>query len=137
MEAVLQTVIAGLPVLLLHLAVTLAILVVGVYLYEKVTPYKELTLIRSGNIAASITLSGAILGIAAPLAAAMAASINLYDILVWGVLTVVLQIAVYLISDFILKDIAARIEADERAPALVVAAAKLSFGLILAAAVSG
>lgn len=137
MEAILQTVISGLPILVMHVAATLLILLLGVFLYEKVTPFKELDLIKQGNVAASITLAGALLGIAAPLASAMASSINLADIVIWGVVTVLLQILVYLAADFILKDLKTRIEKDERAAAIALAAWKISVGLIIAAAVSG
>ena len=42
MEAVIQNFLAGFPVLMLHSSVTLAILVVGVFVYVKNTPYDEI-----------------------------------------------------------------------------------------------
>ena len=98
---------------------------------------ETLDLIRSGNLAASITFAGAILGIAIPLAFAMSASLGLLDLLVWGTVTVVLQAIAYLVTDFVMKDIRTRIEANEVAPAIVMMAVKLAVGAVVAAAVAG
>jgi len=137
MEPVLLSLWSGLPVLLLHVVTTLLLLGIGIWVYEKVTPYRELDLIRSGNLAASITFAGAILGIAIPLAFAMSASLGLLDLLVWGTVTVVLQAIAYLVTDFVMKDIRARIEANEVAPAIVMMAVKLAVAAVVAAAVAG
>lgn len=137
MEPVLLSLWSGLPVLLLHVVATLLLLGIGLWFYEKVTPYKELDLIRAGNLAASITFAGAILGIAIPLAFAMNASLGLLDLLVWGTVTVILQAVAYLATDFVMKDMRSRIEANEVAPAVVMMAVKLAVGAIIAAAVAG
>ncbi len=137
MEPVLLSLWSGLPVLLLHVVATLLLLGIGIWVYEKVTPYKELELIRSGNLAASITFAGAILGIAIPLAFAMNASLGLLDLLVWGTVTVILQAIAYLATDFVMQDMRTRIEANEVAPAIVMMAVKLAVGAIIAAAVAG
>ncbi|WP_425407534.1 DUF350 domain-containing protein [Hwanghaeella sp.] len=137
MEPVLLSLWSGLPVLLLHIVATLLLLGIGLWFYEKVTPYKELALIRAGNLAASITFAGAILGISIPLAFAMNASLGLLDLLVWGTVTIILQAVAYLIVDFVMKDMQTRIEANEVAPAIVMMAAKLAVGAVVAAAVAG
>ena len=50
MEAVLQSFLAGFPVLMLHFSVTVAMLCIGSWLYYKWTSYCEITLIRDGNM---------------------------------------------------------------------------------------
>lgn len=137
MEAVLQSLLTGLPVLMLHFAVTIAMLAVGVFVYTVITPHNELKLVRSGNVAAAVSLSGAIVGIAVPLAFCMAASIDVWDILIWGSVTVVLQLAAYQITDLLLRDLPKRIDAGELGPALVLVAIKLAVAAINAAAVAG
>ncbi|MDJ0947403.1 MAG: DUF350 domain-containing protein [Alphaproteobacteria bacterium] len=137
MDAVIQSLFAGFPVLILHFLVTVAILSAGVAIYLFATPYHEIRLIRAGNTAAAVTLSGAVVGLAVPLAFCMAASVNVFDILIWGAVTVALQILVYRVVDFLLKDIPARVEADEIGPAIVLSAAKLGIAAITAAAVAG
>ena len=137
MEPVLQSFINGFPVLLLHFSVTLAMLGVGVTIYQLITPYHELDLIRTGNNAAAISLSGAIVGLALPLAFCMAKSVNVWDIIVWGVVTLVIQLLAYRLADAILKGLPARIEAGEIGAAILVVAIKLAVAMINAAAVAG
>jgi len=137
MEPVLQSFLAGAPVLLLHAGVTLAMAIFGVTLYVWITPQAEFTLIRQGNVAAAISLSGAILGIGLPLAFCMAASFTVWDIVIWGTLTVALQLAAFKAADLLLKGLPQRIEAGEIGPALVLTAIKLTVAAVNAAAVSG
>jgi len=54
--------LAGLPAFLLYLALGLGLLGIFVAVYVGVTPYREIALIREGNTAAAISLSGAIVG---------------------------------------------------------------------------
>jgi putative membrane protein len=128
---------AGLPVLVLHFAVTVTILVVGVVIYIWMTPYRELELIRGGNVAAAIAMSSAILSMAIPLAFSLSVSVSVIDILAWGGVTLAILLLVYKITDLLLKDLAARIEGGEIGAAILLAAVKLSVAVITAAAVSG
>ena len=137
MDAVLQSFLAGFPVLLMHFLVTIAMLIVGVTIYIWITPHKDVALVRAGNVAAAISLSGAILGLAIPLAMSMSVSVNVADIVIWGLLTLVIQLIVFRLADFILPDLPARIEAGEVAAALLLSAIKLAVAVITAAAVSG
>ena len=137
MDAVLQSFLAGFPVLLMHFLVTITMLVVGVTIYIWITPHKDVTLVREGNVAAAISLSGAVLGLAIPLAMSMSVSVNVADIVIWGLLTLVIQLIVFRLADLILPDLSARIEAGEVAAALLLSAIKLAVAVITAAAVSG
>lgn len=137
MEAVLQSFLVGFPVLLMHFLVTIAMLVAGVAVYIWITPHKDVALVREGNVAAAISLSGAILGLAIPLAMSMSVSVNVADIVIWGLLTLVIQLLVFRLTDLVLRDLPARIEAGEVAAALMLAAIKLAVAAITAAAVSG
>ena len=137
MDPVLQSFITGFPVLLLHFSVTLVMLASGVTLYQLITPYHELDLIRSGNTAAAVSLSGAILGLALPLAFCMAGSVSVWDIIVWGVLAVIIQLLAYRIGDALLKGLPSRIEAGEMGAAALGAAIKLAVAMINSAAIAG
>jgi putative membrane protein len=137
MDAVIQSFLAGFPVLLLHLAVTLGMLGLGVTIYHLVTPYHELRLIRNGNTAAALSISGAIVGLAIPLAICMATSVNVWDIVIWGIVTLLIQILAYRIGDALLKDLPTRIENGEMGAAILVVGIKIAIALINAAAVSG
>jgi putative membrane protein len=136
MEAVIQSVVAGLPVMVVHFVVTVAVFAAASSLYLLVTPHRELELVKQGNIAAAITLAAGLVGLAIPLAVCMAYSVSVADIVIWAAVVVILQLGAYRIVEFLLKDLAKRIENNEVAAATVFAAVKLSLGLITAAAIS-
>ncbi|MEK9691386.1 MAG: DUF350 domain-containing protein [Rhodospirillaceae bacterium] len=137
MEAVLQSFLNGFPVLLMHFSITLLMLIAGAVIYQMITPYNELDLIRGGNIAAALSFSGALVGLALPLAVCMARSLNLWDIIIWGCLTLFIQLIAYRIGDALLKDLPKRIENGELSAATTIVGIKLSVAMINAAAVAG
>ncbi len=136
MNPVIQSFLAGFPVLILHSSVTLAILGIGILLYIKITPYDEIALIRSGNTAAAVSLSGAILGLALPLSFSMASSIGIMEILIWGPVTLILQLVAYRFTDIVLRDLPDRITAGELGPAILLVSIKLAVAAVNAAAVT-
>jgi putative membrane protein len=134
-SAVLDALGQGLPTLVLQFLVTLALLGVGIVIYMAVTPFRERELLRNGNVAASIVLGGAVLGLAIPLAALLATSGRVLDILVWGVVALVLQLATFGVASSVLpRGARAMIEAGNVAAAIPVFAAQLAVGLLNAAA---
>lgn len=137
MSAVFQSFLAGFPYLILHLGVTLGLLAAAAWLYIRITPHDEIALIRAGNLAASISFAGALLGLALPLAFCLAASVGLWDILIWGAVTLGLQLLALLLIEAVLGDLWKRIEAGETAAAVLLASVKLAVAAINAAAVTG
>ena len=135
MEGVLQTLFLGLPVFLGHFGVALLMLCIGVVLYLLITPVNEYRLIKEGNTSAALTLGAAMLGISISLGAALAGSVNLWDIVIWGSVAILLQLAVFFLVDRVLSDLAHRIRADEMSAALILASTKLSIALLNAAAI--
>lgn len=136
MDAVIQSFLAGFPVLILHFGLTVVLLAAGVAIYVMITPIREITLIRQNNIAAAISLAGAIIGMAVPLASAMASSVNALDILIFGVVAMVLQLVAYKAGDLVLRDLTQRIEKGELASAILLVGIKLGISAITAAAVN-
>ncbi|GHF15418.1 DUF350 domain-containing protein [Kordiimonas sediminis] len=137
MEDAFGTLLKGLPVFMAHSAVSLLILLVGVIVYLKMTRHDEMALIREGNTAAALSLGGAIVGLALPLAFSLAASITLWDLVFWGVVALVLQIIAFRIVDLVLKGVSDRIEAGEVATAVFLVSIKLATAAVNAAAISG
>ena len=88
---ILQGLESGLPLLLLHFGATLALFLIGVAVYVAVTPLHERDLLASGNPAAGVVLGGTVVALAIPLAATLATSLVLVDILIWGAVALVLQ----------------------------------------------
>ncbi|MEC7420427.1 MAG: DUF350 domain-containing protein [Pseudomonadota bacterium] len=136
MNAVLDTLILGLPVFLGHFGTALLMLIAGIVLYLFVTPINEYRLIKDGNLSAALTLGAATLGIALPLGAALGSSINVWDIVLWGSIAIILQISVFFSVDMILSNLSARIKRNELSAAVVVSATKLSIAALNAAAIS-
>ncbi len=134
---IIQSLIAGLPVLLLHLGTATAVWAGALLLYIWITPHRELALIREGNEAAAISFGGAAIGLAVPLAFCLRASLNVWDILIWGSVILILQLIAFRVLDFMLKDLPKRIENDERAAAIFLAMSKFAVAALNAAAVSG
>ena len=137
MNAAFESFLAGAPFLFSHFAVTIAMLGIGVVIYMWMTPHDERTLIRNGNMAAAISLGAAILGLALPLAICMAYSASVWDIVIWGVVTLAIQIVTFKIIDLWVRNLSQRIENGEIGTATLLAAIKVSVAAVNAAAVSG
>ncbi|MAI12045.1 MAG: hypothetical protein CBD27_09890 [Rhodospirillaceae bacterium TMED167] len=137
MDAVIQSFLSGLPILLLHFTLTLLMLALGAVIYVMITPYHEIDLIKQGNVAAAISFGGVLVGLALPLAMNMAGSVNAFDILVFGAVAIILQLLAYRLTDIVLKDLPKRIKSGEISAAITLVALKLSISVINAAAVSG
>ena len=137
MDGAIQSFLSGIPFLLTHFGVTIVMLVVGAFIYIKITSHDEMALIRDGNNAAAVSLSGAILGLAIPLAFCMANSVNVYDIVIWGLVTLVIQLVTFWIIDLWLRDLSRKIEDGQVGTAILLASVKLAAASINAAAISG
>jgi putative membrane protein len=125
--------IAGLPNFLLYFALALVLMAAFVTIYVRVTPYRELTLIREGNIAASISLSGALIGFVLPLASAIAHSVNPVDMIAWGAIALIVQLVAYAAVSRLVPHFREAIEADRAAAATLLAALAVSVGILNAA----
>jgi putative membrane protein len=137
MNTVFNSLIKGFPYLILHSSVTFALLIAALVIYVWITPHRELTLIREGNIAAAVSLSGAVLGLAIPLAFCLEASVSVYEILIWGVVTLILQLVAFQIVHLFIRDLPQRIERGEISTAIFLFACKLAVAAVTAAAVAG
>ena len=129
--------ITGLPYLISHLFITLCLLFIGITSYIFLTPIKELKLIKDGNLSASISFSGALLGIGIPLASSLSVSNSILEIIIWGLTAIVLQLLCFKVTDTFLKDLSKRIEDDELATSILLFSIKISVSLINSAAIIG
>ena len=133
-SAILDALGSGLPMLLLQFVLVLALLVAGIFIYMAITPFNERELLRNGNPAAATVLGGALVALAIPLAALLATTGALLDILVWGVVAVLLQLLTVAIVSHLFRGMRVMIEAGQVAGAIPLVAAQLSIGLLNAAA---
>ncbi len=133
MIATLDSFRQGFPDFVLMTGTAGILLLIASTVYVLLTPWKELALVRGGNGSAGLALAGAIFGLAIPIASCLASSLNYLDLLVWGIVSLLLQLLAYRLTDIILKDIPARIQNDEAGAAIVLISTKLSVAVILAA----
>jgi putative membrane protein len=137
MANILPTLQSGLPVLLGQLVVTLLLLGVGIVAYMWVTPFEERRLIREGSVAAGILVLGTLIALALPLAATLASSLVVLDIVVWGLVALVIQLLAFVLASRLLGDLRRMIEAGNVAAALVVVGIQLAIAILNAGAMSG
>ena len=131
-----QAFASGFPIALLHIAVSVVMLLIAAAIYIVLTPHKEISLVRQGNVAAAVDLGGALVGLAIPLAFSLKGSTSLIDVALWGVATVAIQLLVYRLVDLVLHGLPRRIRDGEMAAAALLVGAKLATAMIVAAAVA-
>lgn len=133
MNSELQAFVTGFPAFISFTGVAALMLIVAVAVYIKLTPWRELALVKDQNGAAGLALSGAIVGLAIPIAACLASSVSLIGLIIWGIVALLLQLLAYRVTDMLLRDLPKRIEQDQAGPAIVLIGAKLGSAMLLAA----
>ena len=101
--AALESLASGFPYLIFYLLLVTAIFLIGLVVYVKLTPHREIELIQHGNMAAAISFSGLIIGLSLPLAACLIYKVGLMDVLVWGSVSVLLQLFLFRLTDMVLS----------------------------------
>jgi putative membrane protein len=133
----LQYTYATLPAFAAFFAVSAAVVAVFLAVYLRVTPYPELALVREGNAAAAVSLGGALLGFALPVANVVRNSHAVADVAAWGVVACAVQLAAYALARAALPRLARDVPAGKMAPAIFLAALSLAVGLLNAACMEG
>ena len=126
----------GLPFLISHFVTSLIVFLIGVIIYLFITPMKEIALIRKKNTAAAISFSGALIGLALPLASSLSASGSIYEIIVWGLVAIVIQLFCFKAVDILINDLPKRIENGELSSSILLFSIKISVALLNSAAIS-
>jgi len=122
----------GVDDFLLYFATALIAEAIFVFLYMAVTPHDEVKLIKDGNVAAAVALAGAVLGFTLPLASAISHNVSLLGTVAWAVVALVVQFAVFLITNLALRDLARRIAEGNVAAGITVAVASVAVGTLSA-----
>jgi putative membrane protein len=125
-----------LPAFVAYLAVGILYFVAFLVTYIWITPQREMALIRDGNLAAAISLGGAAIGFVQPLASAIAHSVNLLDLALWGLVAWAVQLLTHFVLRLVVRDLRGKIEGDVRSVAVFVAVVAACVGAINAAAMS-
>jgi len=106
-------------------------------LYSRLTPEQEIALIRSGNIAAAIALTGALFGFVVPLASVIAHSARMLDLILWGAVALLIQLAGFLVARAMFPGLPKAIVEGQISEAVFLAGLSLALGIIDAACMAG
>jgi putative membrane protein len=131
-----QAFISGFPEFLIQLGTALGLFIVGLTTYVLLTPHKELALIRDGNASAALAFGAVVVGLAIPLGACLAHSYSVLDLIVWGVVTLLVQLITFRFTDIFLRGLPRRIAEGDVAAAIFLMSVKLGVGIILAGALT-
>lgn len=107
------------------------------FLYSRITPHREFVLICEGNCAASVALSGGLLGFVVPLASVIAHSGSIVEVVVWGIVAMVIQLGGFLAARMVLTRLPQAIESGNVADGIFLAALSLALGILDAACMAG
>jgi len=116
----------------------LAIVFVAIFLtiYLRVTPYSEIKLIRAGNAAAAWSLGFTLLGFSLPLAAAIIHSVNPWDMMLWSLIALVVQVLVFVVVRLLLPDVTTQMEEGKVASGAFLGMVSLAAGVLNAASMT-
>lgn len=128
--------VAGFPNFIIQLSAALALFVASLIIYVLMTPHKELALIRAGNPSASLAFGGVVVGLAIPLGSCLAHSLGLWDLLIWGVVTLLVQLLAFRFADIFLRGLPRRIAEGDVAAAVFLMSVKIGLALIVSGAVA-
>ncbi len=115
-----------------YLAAALALLAVCVTLYLWMTPYRELALVREGNVAAALSLGGATVGLALPIGSAIYFTHDLAEMAVWAAIGCFMQFVLFQI----MRRQAKGIELGNTAAGLLLACLSVATGMLVALCIS-
>ena len=128
--------IQGLDDFLVYFVTALALVAVFLTVYTWVTPHGEIALIRQGNVAAALSLSGALLGFVIPLSSAIAHSVAWWDMVLWGGVALVAQLLSYFAVRLILPNLTQDISAGKVAQGVLLGTISLAIGILNAASIT-
>lgn len=112
---------------------SIAMVLIFLFIYTRITPHNEWRLIKENNLAATWGFIGALLGYIIPLASVAINSINLVDYLVWGAVALVIQLIVFTAVRLFMRDISQRIEENSVAAGLFLGGVSTGVGILNAA----
>jgi putative membrane protein len=128
--------LSGLPAFLIYFVVASMLVAVYLYIYLWITPHDEFALMRADKPGAAIALGLSMIGFALPLTSSIAHSDNVVDMVIWGLIALVVQIAAYYVARIPIPDLSQRIAKGEIAPAIWLGAASVTAGLVNAASMT-
>ncbi|MCZ6765867.1 MAG: DUF350 domain-containing protein [bacterium] len=130
------TFLTNLSEFLIFFVVASALALFFVFVYTRVTRHNELALIKENSTAAAVAFSGSLIGFALPLAIIKFYSVNVIELVLWGVIALIVQVLVYLLIRLPMPRISERIQKDEVAAGIWLGTCSLVAGILNAASMT-
>lgn len=119
-----------------YFGVALLLLIVFIIFYIRITPVAELKLIKQGNLACAVSMSGAMIGFCITLISSMLQSVNLISFIIWGAAAMIVQILVYFIATLLIPKANFELANNNIAVGALFFGLSVSIGILNAAALS-
>jgi putative membrane protein len=113
-----------------------ALLAIFFLVYTKITPFHEVDLIRGGNVAAALSLSGAMLGFALTVGSSLLHIASFGAFLGWGAAALMVQVLCYALITRLLPNMNEAIAENNMAMGLLMGMTSLTVGIVNAACLS-
>lgn len=116
-----------------YFAAAVVLTALFVMIYVQTTPHNEFKLMREGNGAAALGLTGAVLGFVIPLGLVISVSYALSEAVIWGAVALLVQIAGQFGARCLFPKLTADIAEGKYSAAIVQSGIALSLGILQAA----
>lgn len=103
------------------------------FIYTKITPHCEWTLMKSNNTAASLGFAGALIGFVLPISSAAVNAVSLVDYIIWAVVAGIIQLIAFFSVRFYMPTLSNKIEQNQISAGAFLGAASLASGILNAA----
>lgn len=120
----------------LHLVSAGLLLFAFFLVYTWAAPFDELALIRKGNVAAALTLGGALIGFSMTVSSGLLHTDSLLPFIAWSAGAAAIQLLTYILVSRLLHMSKHQIEGNNVAFGVLLASISLSVGALSAAALS-
>lgn len=128
--------LAGLPYFFAYFGISLLLLTLCLGAYVLITPYPEIRLIRDGNVAAAASLGGVLIGFALPLASVVVNSVSLFDMLLWSVVALVVQLIAFAAVRLMVPAIGQHVRDGKVSSGVFLGAVAVAVGILNAASMT-
>lgn len=126
--------LAGLPYFIAFFGMALLLYTLCLALHAALPPLREFRLMREGNVAAAVSLAGALIGYALPMARVLMVSESMTDMLLLSLAALGVQLAATAVPRLMMAPLIRNVVAGQVASGLFLAAMAVAVGILNAAA---
>lgn len=116
-----------------YMGLSILMVVLFATLYVRVTPIREIPLIRDGNIACALSFGGALIGFSITLASSIVHTISIPSFMIWSLAAAIIQLMVYFVGTRLIKDASTHLHNNNIAVGALFGAMSISIGILNAA----